>query len=131
MSTQVQNKPTAAYILALISGILGVLTALGIIVSGILTYTTFSEWTNYYNGYYYSDYYSSGLFGWSWTMLIGVGIWFLIASMLVIVFARKLNSNPLEHTKWGGTNIGLLYYRRRFPRFTRWYTCINLQAYLL
>jgi hypothetical protein len=31
----------------------------------------------------------------------GLGIWMLIASILVIIFATKLKSNPIEHIKWG------------------------------
>jgi hypothetical protein len=67
VSTQaVQNKPTAAYVLSLIGGILGLI--LGFLV------TAFA---------------------------VVIGLWFLICSLIIIISAARLNSNPLEHTKWG------------------------------
>ncbi len=100
MNNQVQNKPTAAYILSLLGGIFGLLVGLVYLAYGALTYGTFSEWASIY-GDYYAEYYGAGLFGWSWTILFGLGIWTLIASILIMVFARKLNSNPMGHSKWG------------------------------
>ena len=94
---QVQNKPTAAYILSLLGGILGLLAGLGVLASGAILYTQVGS----YVSDYYGSYIDTGLFGFSWTILIGFGLWMLITSILVIVFAGKLKSNPMEHTKWG------------------------------
>ncbi len=116
MNNQVQNKPTAAYILSLLGGIIGLLAALAFIAFGAMTSITYNDWISSYSGYYYA---SDILFGLSWTILLGFGIWMLIASILVIIFARKLNSNPMEHTKWsalilvfsllgGGTILGFI-----------------------
>lgn len=99
MNQQVQNKPTAAYILSLLGGIIGLLVSLAFIAYGVLTYMTIASFTGYYDyDYYISDF---GLFGWGWTMLLGFGVWMLITSILVLVFAGKLKANPLEHSKWG------------------------------
>jgi hypothetical protein len=92
---QVQNKPTAAYILSLLGGILGLLASLAFIGLGALAYSALSSFDNYYASF------DIEMFGWGWATLIGFGAWMLITSILVIVFARKLNANPLEHTKWG------------------------------
>jgi hypothetical protein len=90
---QVQNKPTAAYVLSLIGGIIGLLISLGFVALGALAYSA----VNTYSGYYYS----TSAFGWGWGLLVGLGAWMLITSILIIVFALKLNANPLEHSKWG------------------------------
>jgi len=67
VSTQaVQNKPTAAYVLSLLGGILGLI--LGFLVA---------------------------------VFVVAIGLWFLICSLIIIISAARLNSNPLEHTKWG------------------------------
>jgi hypothetical protein len=92
---QVQNKPTAAYVLSLLGGIIGLLISLAFIGLGALAYSAFSSYTDYYS---FAD---LGAFGWGWGTLIGVGAWMLITSILVIVFAGKLKANPLEHSKWG------------------------------
>jgi len=84
---QVQNKPTAAYVLSLLGGIIGLLASLALIALG--------SYSDYY-GYYTYD-----ALGWGWTLYIGFGAWMLITSILLIVFASKLKSNPLEHSKWG------------------------------
>jgi hypothetical protein len=92
---QVQNKPTAAYILSLIGGIIGLLASLALILLGALAYIGLSSFTDYYGDYTY------GSLGWGWTLYIGLGAWMLITSILIIVFASKLKANPLEHSKWG------------------------------
>ena len=92
---QVQNKPTAAYILSLLGGIFGVLASLAFIALGALAYSALSSIDYYYGS---ADY---GAFGWGWAPLIGFGAWILITSILIIVFAGKLKARPLEHTKWG------------------------------
>ncbi|MGE5575229.1 MAG: DUF4064 domain-containing protein [Ignavibacteria bacterium] len=88
---QVQNKPTAAYVISLIGGILGLFGSLSLIAFAFLSLN--------YSGYFGSDMY--GLFGWSWTFFFGLGAWMLITSILIIFFSIKLNANPLEHIKWG------------------------------
>ena len=88
MANQVQNKPTAAYILSLLGGIFGILLSLWFIVPGILAIIAFgsigeSELTAASSIYF------------------GVGIWVLISSILTIVFAGRLKGNPMEHSKYG------------------------------
>lgn len=92
---QVQNKPTAAYILSLLGGILGLLVSLAFIIFGVLAYIALSSIDYYYGATVDVP------FGWGGATLVGFGAWMLITSVLVIVFARKLNANPMEHTKWG------------------------------
>jgi hypothetical protein len=102
MANQVQNQPTAAYWLSLIGGIFGILESFWFIFSGALAYSAYSSIGDYYSGY--GDYYTgdySGLFGLAWTIMFGIGLWILISSVLVIVFARKLKARPMEHGKWG------------------------------
>ena len=98
MSNQVQNQPTAAYWLSLIGGILAVLGSLAFFAWGAAALSLESSMSDLYG--YYSDYYT-GAFGLAGGVLIGIGAWILISSILVIVFARKLKANPMEHGKWG------------------------------
>lgn len=72
---QVQKQPTTAYAFSLLGGIIGLVLSLFALLGGLI------------EGEY------DGIF-----ILI---IWMLIASLLIIVFARKLKSNPMEHSKWG------------------------------
>jgi hypothetical protein len=93
MANQVQNKPTAAYIVTLLGGIIGLIASLFVtFVLGILAYLTAST---YEFGYGYYD--VSGIF----FIWIGFGAWMLITSILLIVFARRLNANPMQHSKYG------------------------------
>ncbi len=92
---QVQNKPTAAYIISLLGGIFGLLASLAFIAFGALAYSALNSIDYYYGS---ADY---GAFGWGWVTLVGLGAWMLITSILIIVFAGKLKANPLEHSKWG------------------------------
>lgn len=94
---QVQNKPTAAYVLSLLGGIFGLLAGLGVMASGALLYNTYSSATDFYG----NPIDATGLFGFSWSILVGFGIWMLITSILIMVFAGKLKSEPMEHSKWG------------------------------
>ena len=75
------NKPTAAYVLSLIGGILGLIIGFILIVIFV----------------------SLGFFIYDVGIVIyfGIGIWCIISSIIVIVAASKLNSEPMEHTKWG------------------------------
>jgi hypothetical protein len=102
MSNQVQNKPTAAYWLSIIGAIIAILLALAFFFWGALALGVDSSISDYYGDYYgdYTDYYTDA-FGLAGGVLIGVGAWILISSILVIVFARKLKANPMEHSKWG------------------------------
>jgi hypothetical protein len=92
---QVQNKPTAAYILSLLGGIIGLLASLALIGLGALAYAALGTYSGYYGDF------TLGELGWGWTLYIGFGAWMLITSILIIVFAGKLKANPLEHSKWG------------------------------
>jgi hypothetical protein len=78
---QIKNKPTAAYILSLIGGIFGLIGGLVLISAGafvgVLT------------------------FGFGFALTGGIGLWIMICSLIVIIAASKLNSEPLEHSKWG------------------------------
>lgn len=81
MQNQVQNKPTAAYILSMIGGILGLLGGLLLVGAGALV--------------------GAVTFGLGFAVIGGLGIWITICSVIVIYAASKLNSEPLEHSKWG------------------------------
>jgi hypothetical protein len=96
MANQVQNQPTAAYWLSLIGGIIGVIVSLAVFALGAIAYLALGTYTDYY-GYGY-DY---GAIGWGFTFYFAFGAWCLISSILIIVFARKLKANPMQHSKWG------------------------------
>jgi uncharacterized membrane protein HdeD (DUF308 family) len=83
----VRNKPTAAFVLSLVGGILGIVAGIVLLVLAAVTAAASSY-------YYYRDYTGANL-------LSGFGIWVIVCSIIVIVAAAKLNSNPLDHTKWG------------------------------
>jgi hypothetical protein len=95
---QVQNQPTAAYWLSMIGGILGLLGSIALFVFGAFVYSAYNNALGYYYGNYF---YGNMFFDWGWPIFIGLGIWVLISSILIIIFASKLKANPLEHTKWG------------------------------
>jgi hypothetical protein len=78
---QVQNKPTAAYWLSMIGGILGVFGGLALIVLGAIA------------GFF--------TFGFGFAVFGSIGIWITICSAVVIYAAMKLNAEPLQHSKWG------------------------------
>jgi nitric oxide reductase large subunit len=84
----VQDKPTAAFVLSLIGGIIGLIV--GFVLIGIALSINASSY--YYYGYYYNS--SVGLF-------LGFGVWTLITSIIVIVAASQLHSDPRSHTRWG------------------------------
>jgi hypothetical protein len=98
MANQVQNQPTAAYWLSLIGGILAILESLVFFFWGVAALGLDSSIGDYYG---YGDYYYTGALGLAGGVLIGIGAWILISSILVVVFARKLKANPLAHGKWG------------------------------
>jgi hypothetical protein len=97
MSNQVQNKPTAAYWLSMIGSVIGILASLAFFALGVIAYGALDAYSDYY-GYYGYDY---GAIGWGFTVYFAVGVWCLISSVLVMVFAKKLKANPMEHSKWG------------------------------
>jgi hypothetical protein len=78
---QVQNQPTAAYILSMIGGILGLIGGLFVIIVGAIA------------GVF--------TFGLGFVVIGGIGIWITMCSTIVIVAASKLKSKPMEHSKWG------------------------------
>jgi len=84
---QVLNKPSGAYTLSLVAGILSLIGAILLLILAAAAVFVGSY------SYYYYDY--TGAF------FLGLGIWILICSIVIIVSATKLNSNPLEYTKWG------------------------------
>ena len=92
-----QNQPTTAYWLSIIGGILGILGSIALFAFGLLVYSAYNNVLGYYGNYYYNGMF----FGWGWSIFIGLGIWTLISSIMIIIFAIKLKANPLEHTKWG------------------------------
>ena len=98
---QVQNKPTAAYILSLLGGIIGLLASLLIIAAGAVAYMVVNSLGNIDVGNALYDLSLNFAFFGEPAILIGFGVWALITSILLIVFAGKLKSHPLEHTKWG------------------------------
>jgi hypothetical protein len=109
----IQSKPTAAYVLSLIGGIVGTIISAGLLGYGTWLYTIYERYIDSYKYYYY--YYYSGFFA----LYIGIGVWCLASSIVVLVAARKLYAYPSEHTKWGtiillfsivglGTVLGLI-----------------------
>ena len=86
MVTQPQERPTAAYILSLIGGILGIIAGIILIIIGVATTGLLS--------YYYG--YTPALM-----IFAGLGIWGIVSSSIVVGSAVNLNSHPLQHTKWG------------------------------
>jgi hypothetical protein len=100
MSNQVQNKPTAAYIVSLIGGIIGLIASIFVtLVMGVLAWFTTAS-IDYGYGYEYGYDFMPELSALI-LVYIAFGIWMLITSILVIVFARRLNANPMQHTKYG------------------------------
>ncbi len=98
MSNQVQNKPTAAYWLSVIGSVIGILVSVGLFALGAIAYWAVSQYSDLFSDY--SGYVDSSI-GWGFAVYFAFGAWCLISSVLVLVFARKLNANPMEHKKWG------------------------------
>jgi hypothetical protein len=78
---QVQNPPSAAYWLSMIGGVLALLGGLLLILAGAVA------------GVF--------TFGLGFAVIGGLGIWITICSLVVIISASKLKSDPFEHSKWG------------------------------
>jgi hypothetical protein len=99
MSTpKVQNKPTAAFVLSLVGGILALIAAFVLIAFAAIFATV--EPYSYTSGYYYYSTDIDALRVTAW-ILGGVGAWVMAAAIVVLISAVKLNSNPLEHSKYG------------------------------
>jgi len=91
---QVVNKPTAAFVLSLIGGILGIIISIVFFIIGAINYSLYQQYLN-------SWYYNSSSYSALAAIFLGLGIWSLISSTIVLTSAAKLNSSPLQHTKWG------------------------------
>jgi len=77
----VEEEPTAAYVLSLIGGTLGLIIGfILIIIAGSLAGLSYSGPP-------------AALFG-------GIGLWSIITAIIVIISAYNLHSDPWEHTKW-------------------------------
>lgn len=101
MSRQVvQNKPTAAFALSIVGGVMALIAGFVLILlAAVFSSIDPSSFTsNYYSGYY--TYFTVDFTGLVW-ILGAVGAWMLVASIVLLFSAVKLNSNPLEHSKWG------------------------------
>jgi drug/metabolite transporter (DMT)-like permease len=81
-----QNKPTAAYVLALLTGICNIIAGIVLLFLAAVASSSY----DYYYGYYFGTF-----------MLTAVGLWVMIAAVILIAAAANLNSNPLDHSKWG------------------------------
>lgn len=90
-SRAVKNKPTAAYVLSLIGGIIGLIVGFLLIV---LAAIVASSAGGYYNYGYPGPALPAAFWG-------DIGVWCLITGIIVIISAAKLNANPWKHTEWG------------------------------
>jgi hypothetical protein len=81
LSYQVEDKPTAAYLISLIGGILSLIVGLIVLALGafIGVFT----------------------FGIGFVTIGALGLWITVCSIIVIFAALRLNAEPLEHSKWG------------------------------
>ena len=92
MNTQTtQNRPTVAYVLTLITGILNFIIAVVILLVGRFfglsdTYIPYSNLDDFYL---------------LEKIIVGIGGWLLIASIILIIAAARLHSDPIKHFKWG------------------------------
>jgi len=76
VTEDVQNKPTASFVLSLIGAVFGLL--LSSVAIGL---------------------------GESIPGLNVLGLWILICSIIIAISAAKLNSDPWEHTRWGAITL--------------------------
>jgi MFS family permease len=82
----VKEKPTAAYILSLIGGILGLIVGFAFMVFSAI----------------FAGYATPGVaFSVIIVVYMGIGIWCVVCSAIVIFAATRLNEEPWEHVKWG------------------------------
>jgi hypothetical protein len=80
----VKEKPTAAYILSLIGGILGLIG--GVLFLFLIVFAVSVP---------------AGGIPFVGALFLGFGSWSIICAALVIFAATRLNDEPWEHTKWG------------------------------
>ena len=80
-----KEKPTAAYVLSLIGGILGLIGGAAFL---------------FFYGFVVSIPAGAAV-PFIAALYAGIGIWGIICSVLVIYAAGKLNEEPWEHMKWG------------------------------
>jgi hypothetical protein len=90
-SRAVKNKPTAAYVLSLIGGLIGLIVGFLLIVLAAIVARSAG-------GYYNYGYPGPALPAAFWG---DIGVWCLIIGIIVIISAAKLNANPWKHTEWG------------------------------
>ena len=88
MTQQFANKPTAAFALSLVAGILGIVAGIALLLIGMVFASIIG--VSYYYGY-------------TPIMMIyaGIGVWELVVGAIVMAGAVKINSNPADHHKWG------------------------------
>lgn len=84
-----QEKPTAAYVLSLVGGILSIVGAVILMLIAAISLSA------YYSYPYYSFY---PIFA---VLYVGIGAWLIISGAIVVIAASRLNANPEEHNKWG------------------------------
>jgi hypothetical protein len=87
MGTQPIERPTAAYVLSLIGGILG------LIIGGILLLIGVAS--GVVAGYYFG----AGIA--ALMIFAGLGIWGIITGAIVTFSAVQLNNHPMDSKKWG------------------------------
>jgi hypothetical protein len=83
-----QNKPTAAAVLSIIAGVLGLVLVMILMASFVSNAPAIIE----ENGYDATAFYVGG---------IGIEVWIMVSAILVIVGGSRLRSHPASHTKWG------------------------------
>jgi hypothetical protein len=84
-----QKGPIAAAVLAIIAGVIGLVLSILNLIGTVWIMSLFE--TEYY-GYDFT-----GLV----VIALGLSIWILIASILVLYGGKAAYSRPAEHTKWG------------------------------
>jgi hypothetical protein len=96
----VQNEPTAAYIVSLFGGIIGLIVSLFWIAVGVVIASIGAAL-----GMIWSLISAIGgifsLIGLGAIPFFAVGIWIMTCSIIVIVSASKLHSEPFKHNTWG------------------------------
>jgi hypothetical protein len=88
MTQQFANKPTAAFALSLVAGILGILAGVLLILVGLVFASIVG--VSFYYGY-------------TPILMIyaGIGVWELVVGAIVLAGAAKIHSSPADHRKWG------------------------------
>jgi hypothetical protein len=88
MTGEVEDEPTAAYLVSLIGGVIGLIASFAFIGIAAWVASLSSGPFVTYTGP------PAALFGF-------LAVWGLISSAVVIISALELRSDPWEHTKWG------------------------------